>query len=56
MAIRKAKIYITLEVDTEEYPTPADGQLQDDISDQLESFIYDVDGLHLNNIKILVGE
>ena len=56
MAIRKAKIYITLEVDTEEYPTPADGKLEDDIRDQLEPFIYDVDGFHLSNIKILVGE
>jgi len=56
MAIRKAKIYITLEVDTEEYPVPVDEQLEDDIRDQMESFIYDVDGFHLNNIKILVGE
>tara|TARA_E500000331_G_scaffold215631_1_gene206765 strand:- start:268 stop:438 length:171 start_codon:yes stop_codon:yes gene_type:complete len=56
MAIRKAKIYITLEVDTEEYPAPVDEQLSDDIRDQIESFIYDVDGFHLNNIKILVGD
>ena len=56
MAIRKAKIYITLNVDTEEYPVPADEQLGDDIQDQIESFIYDIDGLDLNQIKILVGD
>ena len=56
MAIKKAKIYITFNVDTEEYPVPADEQLGDDIQDQIESFIYDIDGLDLNNIKILVGE
>ena len=56
MAIKKAKIYITLNVDTEEYPVPVDEQIGDDIQDQIESFIYDIDGLDLNNIKILVGE
>jgi len=56
MAIRKTKIYITLEVDTEEYPVPADEQLVDDIQDQFESFVYDVDGFHLNKIKILIGD
>ena len=52
MAIKKAKIYITLNVDTEEYPVPVDEQLGDDIQDQIESFIYDIDGLDLNQIKI----
>ncbi len=56
MSIRKVKVYITLEVDTEDYPTSVDEQLQDDIQDQIESFIYDVDGFHLNKIKLLVGE
>ena len=56
MAIRKTKIYITLEVDTEEYPTPVDEQLQDDVRDQFESFVYAIDGFHLNNVKILVGD
>lgn len=56
MAIRKAKIYIILEVDTEDYPTPVDEQLEDEMQDQLESFIYDVDGFHLNKIKILIGD
>jgi hypothetical protein len=56
MAIRKTKIYITLEVDTEEYPTPVDEQLQNDVRDQFESFVYDIDGFHLNQIKILIGD
>jgi len=56
MAIRKAKIYITLGIDTEEYPVPSDDKLEDDVRDQIESFIYDIDGLHLNQIKIIIGE
>jgi|TARA_E500000081_G_scaffold68580_1_gene70698 hypothetical protein len=56
MAIRKAKIYITLEVDTEDYPTPVDEQLEKDVQDQIEAFIYDVDGFHLNKIKVLMGD
>ena len=56
MAIRKAKVYITLEVDTEEYPTPVDEQLVDEVKDQFESFVYDIDGFHLNQIKILIGD
>ena len=52
MAIKKAKIYITLNVDTEEYPVPADEQLGDDIQDQMESFIYDIDGLDLESLYV----
>lgn len=56
MSIRKAKVYITIDVDTEEYPIPADEQVEDEIQDQIESFIYDIDGLNLNQIKILIGD
>ena len=56
MSIRKAKVYITIDVDTEEYPIPADEQVEDEIQGQIESFIYDIDGLNLNQIKILIGD
>ena len=56
MTIKKVKIYIALEADTEEYPISADEQLEDDLKDQIESFIYDVGGLHLNKIKLLIGD
>ena len=38
---------------TEEYPIPADDQVEDEIQDQIESFIYDIDGLNLNQIKVI---
>ena len=56
MSIRKAKVYITIDVDTEEYPIPADDQVEDEIQDQIESFIYDIDGLNLNQIKVIIGD
>ena len=39
------KIYLTLDVDKDEYPIPADGDPSEEIQEALEEFIYDIDGL-----------
>ena len=46
------KIYLTLDVDKEEYPIPADGDPSEEIQEALEEFIYDIDGLKVKHIKI----
>ena len=46
------KIYLTLDVDGEEYPIPADGDPSEEIQEALEEFIYDIDGLKVKQIKI----
>ena len=46
------KIYITLNVDKDDYPVPADGDPSEEIQQALEEFIYDIDGLKIKNIRI----
>ena len=46
------KIYLTLDVDKEEYPIPADGDPSEEIQQALEEFIYDIDGLKIKNMRI----
>ena len=46
------KVYLTLDLDKDEYPVPADGDPSEEIQQALEEFIYDIDGLKVKNIRI----
>ena len=46
------KVYLTLDLDKDEYPVPADGDPSEEIQQALEEFIYDIDGLKIKNIRI----
>ena len=46
------KVYLTLDLDKDEYPVPADGDPSEEIQEALEEFIYDIDGLKVKNIRI----
>ena len=46
------KIYLTLDIDKDEYPVPADGDPSQEIQEALDEFIYDIDGLKIKNIRI----
>ena len=46
------KIFLTLDLDEEDYPVPADGDPSEEIQEALEEFIYDIDGLKVKNIRI----
>ena len=46
------KVYLTLDLDKDEYPVPADGDPSEEIQEALEEFIYDIDGLKIKNIRI----
>ena len=47
------KVFLTLEVDEEEYPMPADGFVDNEINEALHEFIYDIDGIEIKHIKIV---
>ena len=47
------KVFLTLEIDEEEYHMPVDGFVDDEINEALHEFIYDVDGLDIKHIKIV---
>jgi hypothetical protein len=49
----KVKVYITLNIDPEEYAIPADEQVSEEIEDVLREYIYDIEGVEIRNIKII---
>jgi hypothetical protein len=48
------KIFLTLDLDEDEYPVPVDGKIDDEVEDALKEFIYDVDGMEIQSIKTIV--
>ena len=50
------KVYLTLNLDKDDYPVPADGDPSEEIQQALEEFIYDIDGLKVKHIRITLEE
>tara|TARA_A100000172_G_scaffold23559_1_gene13701 strand:- start:544 stop:702 length:159 start_codon:yes stop_codon:yes gene_type:complete len=50
----KVKIYLTIDIDPEEYPIPADENVGQDIQDSLEEYFYDIDGADIRHIKTIM--
>lgn len=47
------KVFLTLDIDEEEYQVPVDGFIDDEITEALREFVYDIDGMDIKSIKIL---
>lgn len=47
------KVFLTLELDEEEYQMPVDGFIDDEITEALHEFVYDIDGMCIKHIKIV---
>ena len=47
------KVFLTLDIDEDEYQVPVDGFIDDEIKEALHEFVYDIDGMDIKNIKIL---
>lgn len=50
------KVFLTLEIDEEDYPVPVDGNIDEEINETLEEVVYDIDGMSIKTIKILTTE
>ena len=50
------KVYLTLDLDKDEYTVPADGDTSEEIQQALEEFIYDIDGLKVKHIRITLED
>ena len=48
----KLRVLISIEIDKEIYPVPADEDIKQDIDDILADFLHEQDGITVNNIKI----
>ena len=49
----KVKVFLTIEIDPEEYPIPADEDVGAEIEDGIREYFYDVDGAEIRHIKTL---
>ena len=47
------KVFLTLEIDEEEYPIPVDGSIDEEVNEALQEYIYDIDGMSIKTMKIL---
>ena len=51
----RVRIYITVDVDPEEYPVPADEDVGTELEDGIREYFYDIDGAEIRNMKTLTG-
>jgi hypothetical protein len=49
----RVKVFITIDIDPEEYPVPADENVAEEIEDSLREYFYDIEGTKIRNIKTL---
>lgn len=48
----RVKIYVTLDLDPEEYPMPADENPVEELEDSLQDYFYEIEGVSIRNLKI----
>jgi hypothetical protein len=51
-----AKVLMSLEIDEDDYPVPVDGSLEEEINEALYAYIYDIDGITINKMRITTDE
>jgi len=49
----KVKVYITIDIDPEVYPVPADENVATEIEDGIREYFYDVEGADIKHIRTL---
>ena len=49
----RVKLFITIDVDEEDYPIPADGKVGEEIEDGIREYFYDVEGADIKTIRTI---
>ena len=49
----KVKMFITIDIDPEEYPVPADENVGEELEDSIREYFYDVDGAEIRHVKTI---
>tara|TARA_R110000803_G_scaffold202685_1_gene267939 strand:+ start:522 stop:698 length:177 start_codon:yes stop_codon:yes gene_type:complete len=49
----RVKVMLTLDIDEEEYPIPADGKVGEEIEASVTEYIYDIGGVTIKNIRTI---
>ena len=45
---------LTIEVDEEDYPVPSDGDVREDFEEYVMELFYDIDGVKVKQVKVLM--
>ena len=48
------KVFMTLQIDAEEYTMPADGRVDEEIEDAIQEMMYDIDGIRVRSIRTVM--
>ena len=49
----RVKMFITIDIDDEEYPVPADGQGGEELEESIQEYFYDIEGASIRNIRTI---
>jgi hypothetical protein len=49
----RVKMFITIDIDDEEYPVPADGQVGEELEESIQEYFYDIEGASIRNIRTI---
>jgi len=49
----RVKMFITIDVDEEDYPVPADGQIGQELEDGIQDYFYDIEGATIKTIRTI---
>jgi hypothetical protein len=49
----RVKVYLTIDIDPEEYPIPADENVGEEVEDSIREYFYDVEGASIKHIKTI---
>lgn len=49
----RVKLFVTVDVDPDEYPVPADENVGEEIEESIREYFYDIDGANIKNIKTI---
>lgn len=49
----RVKMFLTLDVDPEEYPVPADENVAEELEESLQEYLYDIEGISIRNIRTI---
>jgi hypothetical protein len=49
----RVKVFITIDIDEEDYPVPADGQVGEELEDGIQEYFYDIDGATIKTIRTI---
>jgi hypothetical protein len=52
----RVKVMMTLDIDPEEYPVPADGRVDQEIEDHMQEYVHDISGIKIKYMKTISEE